>query len=83
MSKTPSVLCYPNSNNLGDFIQSLAAKQVLKKSKILEIDRDELHDYKGQKAALVMNGWFMKKPENWPPSNQIEPLFVSFHLNPT
>ena len=83
MSKTPSVLCYPNSNNLGDFIQSLAAKQVLNKSKILEIDRDELHDYKGQKAALVMNGWFMKKPENWPPSDQIEPLFLSFHLNPT
>jgi hypothetical protein len=43
MPKTPAVLSYPNSNNLGDFIQSLAAKQVINKSKILEIDRDELH----------------------------------------
>ncbi len=30
-----------------------------------------------------MNGWFMEKPENWPPSDKIEPLFLSFHLNPT
>ena len=33
MSKSPAVLSYPNSNNLGDFIQSLAAKQVLNKIK--------------------------------------------------
>ena len=83
MSKTPSILSYPNSNNLGDFIQSLAAKQILNKVNILEIDRDELHKYKGEKAALVMNGWFMEKPENWPPSENIDPIFLSFHLNPT
>ncbi len=83
MSKTPAVLSYPNSDNLGDFIQSLAAKQVLNKAKTLELDRDELHQFKGEKASLIMNGWFMEKPENWPPSKQIDPLFISFHLNPT
>ena len=83
MPKTPAVLSYPNSNNLGDFIQSLAAKQVINKSKILEIDRDELHQFKEEGASLIMNGWFMEKPENWPPSDKIEPLFLSFHLNPT
>jgi hypothetical protein len=30
MSKKAAVLGYPNSNNLGDFVQSLAAKQELK-----------------------------------------------------
>ena len=83
MPKTPAVLSYPNSNNLGDFIQSLAAKQVINKSKILEIDRDELHRFKAAKVLLIMNGWFMDKPENWPPSDKIKPLFLSFHLNPT
>jgi hypothetical protein len=83
MSKSPAVLSYPNSNNLGDFIQSLAAKQVLNKIKTFDIDRDKLNAYKGEKAALIMNGWFMEKPKNWPPSEQIDPLFISFHLNPT
>ncbi len=83
MSKSPAVLSYPNSNNLGDFIQSLAAKQVLNKIKTFDIDRDELNAYKGEKAALIMNGWFMEKPKNWPPSEQIDPIFISFHLNPT
>jgi hypothetical protein len=83
MSKSLAILSYPNSNNLGDFIQSLAAKQVLNKMKTFEIDRDELQAYKGEKVALIMNGWFMEKSKNWPPSEQIDPLFLSFHLNPT
>ena len=78
MSKSPAVLSYPNSNNLGDFIQSLAAKQVLNKIKTFDIDRDKLNAYKGEKAALIMNGWFMEKPKNWPPSEQIDHyLFLS------
>ncbi len=28
-----------------------------------------------------MNGWFTNIPQNWPPSDSITPLFVSFHLN--
>ena len=83
MPKSPAVLSYPNSNNLGDYIQSIAAKQIINKSKILEIDRDELHRFKAAKVLLIMNGWFMDKPENWPPSDKIKPLFLSFHLNPT
>jgi hypothetical protein len=28
-----------------------------------------------------MNGWFLGKPDdNWPPSPDIEPLFISFHI---
>ena len=29
-----------------------------------------------------MNGWFMYEPTNWPPSNDIEPFFTSFHISP-
>ena len=83
MNKTFAVLSYPNSNNLGDFIQSEAVKQYFKNQIIQELDRDQLHIYKGPKVFVFMNGWFMEKPSNWPPSNNINPFFVSFHLNPT
>ena len=82
MNKTFAVLSYPNSNNLGDFIQSEAVKQYFKNQIIQELDRDQLHTYKGPKVFVFMNGWFMEKPSNWPPSNNINPFFVSFHLNP-
>ena len=83
MGKYFAVLSYPNSNNLGDFIQSIAAKNELNVKEIYELDRDQLHKYNGPKVFLIMNGWFMEKPSNWPPSEKIKPLFLAFHLNPT
>ena len=76
-----AVISYPNSNNLGDYIQKIAAKQFLKE-KTIEIDRDNLKNYFGEKIKLIINGWFMEKPNNWPPSNKIIPFFISFHINP-
>ena len=76
-----AVISYPNSNNLGDYIQKIAAKQFLKEN-IIEIDRDNLNNYFGEKIKLIINGWFMEKPNNWPPSNKIIPFFISFHINP-
>ena len=67
------------SINLGDYIQSIVALQFL-----LRIDtyiyREKLHLYKGEKLFLIMNGCFMHKPLNWPPSSDIHPLFISFHI---
>mgnify|MGYP001177259830 CR=1 FL=1 len=76
-----AIISYPNSNNLGDYIQKIAAKQFLKE-KTIEIDRDNLKNYFGEKIKLIVNGWFMEKPYNWPPSNKIIPFFISFHINP-
>src|SRR5690606_21648242 len=46
------------------------------------IYRDRLNEYNGtEPIKVIMNGWYTHKPENWPPSNSIVPLFVSFHLN--
>jgi len=79
----PAILAYPDSNNLGDYIQSIAAKQWIHSDHILGLDRDRLNTYNGPSVKLVMNGWFMEEPMNWPPSNKIIPLFLSFHLNPS
>lgn len=67
--------------NYGDHIQSLAAKQYLPQVDYY-IERDELNAPVPEKVKLILNGWFTYKPENWPPHENIEPLFVSFHLNP-
>ncbi len=77
------VMSYSKSNNLGDQIQSIAASQKLP---VIDcyVDRDFLNQYTPendtQKLKLILNGWFMAKPENWPPSEAIIPLFTSFHI---
>ncbi|MBU79243.1 MAG: hypothetical protein CMD29_03855 [Flavobacteriales bacterium] len=76
-----AILSYPMSNNLGDYIQSIATKELIGKS-LIEVDRENLHTYDGPKVSLIMNGWFMQNSKNWPPSNNIIPFFISFHINP-
>lgn len=66
--------------NAGDYIQSLAAAQYLPRVDKY-INREKLNEYKGATLKLIMNGWFMHRPANWPPSDNIDPLVTSFHLN--
>ena len=67
--------------NVGDYIQSLAARQYLRSVDML-IERDSLSLLKlKEETAIIMNGWFTHHPENWPPVELLRPLFVSFHLN--
>jgi len=68
------------TDNIGDDIQSIAARQYLPKIDC-RIQRDYLNKFKGPKTKLILNGWFSHKPKNWPPSPDIEPLFISFHIN--
>jgi len=68
--------------NIGDNIQSLAAKQFIPQVDIY-LNREKLAEYKGEKVKLIMNGWFTHNIHNWIPSKDIEPLFVSFHMNNT
>ncbi|PWG78726.1 polysaccharide pyruvyl transferase family protein [Pararcticibacter amylolyticus] len=67
--------------NIGDYVQSLAALQFLGNKPDVYLHREHLNSYSGDKVKLIMNGWFTHKPENWPPSEKIQPLFVSFHVN--
>lgn len=66
--------------NIGDYIQSLAAKQFAS-SDIVYVNRDELGLYNGDKAKVIMNGWYTYKPSTCLPSKSAQALFVAFHLN--
>ncbi|BAP55950.1 hypothetical protein THII_1653 [Thioploca ingrica] len=66
--------------NLGDNIQTLAVEQFLpyvdKRFPIDALNQVQEND----KYLLVMNGWFTPKPQNWPPSESIVPIFFGFHI---
>ena len=80
-SKAKGFLFYRESNNLGDYIQSIAAKKLIDE-RAVPIDREALNSYNGPITKLIMNGWFMENSKNWPPSDNIKPLMISFHINP-
>lgn len=71
-----------NFFNVGDNIQSLAAKQFLPEVDVY-INREKLGEYNGDRLKLIMNGWFTHNIHNWVPSDEIDPVFVSFHMNNT
>lgn len=78
------VLVYPVDYtlfNVGDYIQSLAARQHFDGEVDVYLQREALNEYDGQAVKVILNGWFMHRPETWPPSPLIHPLFVSFHIN--
>lgn len=73
---------YPVSGNIGDEIQSLAAEQFLPRVDE-RLDRDALNKITGGEERLViMNGWFTKFAQNWPPAPSVVPVFFGFHLTP-
>ncbi|WP_372752554.1 polysaccharide pyruvyl transferase family protein [Labilibaculum sp.] len=67
--------------NIGEYIQSLAQVPFLPKVDQF-LNKETLSEYYGDEHKLILNGWFMHYPENWPPSKNINPLFVSFHISP-
>ena len=68
--------------NIGDYIQSIAVEKFYDSDYCL-VNRENLDTFQcKEKVFTVMNGWFLHHPENWPPSSDINPLFVSFHITP-
>lgn len=74
------VVAYSNSINMGDEVQSVAAKRLLPQVDYY-IDRSEINSkvYEDE-IKLICNGWFTDSPVNWPPAENIIPLFISFHI---
>jgi O-antigen/teichoic acid export membrane protein len=66
--------------NIGDYIQALASSQYYPTIDGF-VEREKLLEYKGEKTNVIMNGWYMHHPEQWPPTDKITPLFVAFHIN--
>lgn len=74
--------CY--SINLGDYMQTLAARNFYRalgiaEHDIIEIDRDSLSSYRGDKVVLLMNGVFYKW--SFPIPEDIAPIFVGFRTD--
>ena len=70
----------PRYMNIGDYIQSLAARQFFKQIDVY-IDRDRLSFYRGSQINLIMNAWYFLWCGNQAFSERFHPLFVSFHIN--
>lgn len=66
--------------NIGDYIQSLAAMQYL--PRIDEYYDKTDTDFEGQTVKMIMNGWYIWKPELFPVSKRVVPLPVSMHISP-
>lgn len=76
------ILSYPGIANLGDTIQSLAARRFLPRVDLL-IERERLSQPFGGKpipTKAILNGWFMHDAAHWPPHPAIEPLPISMHF---
>ncbi|WP_372755443.1 polysaccharide pyruvyl transferase family protein [Labilibaculum sp.] len=67
--------------NIGDYIQSIAAKRYLP-TVDKYISREGLKLYNDENIAVILNGWFLHDPKQWPPSEKITPFFTSLHITP-
>jgi len=70
------------NKNIGDYIQSVAQEQFFQHIDGF-VEREHLDQViSSQRINVIMNGWFMWNPKNFPPASCINPLFISFHLTP-
>lgn len=71
------------TKNIGDYIQSVAQEQFWDHYECF-VEREELSEFSAKESVnVIMNAWFMWKPEKFPPSPCINPLFLSFHIVPS
>lgn len=66
--------------NVGDDIQAIAASKLMPRVDDLVI-KEEISNYKGAISRIILNGWFMHNPNNWPPPNSLVPLVISIHVS--
>lgn len=75
-------MSYDYTINLGNEIQSIAARRFLPKIDYY-VDHERLNSFdEDTDVKLIMNGWYLDCLKAWPPSNNIDPLLVSMHFNP-
>jgi len=69
------------TGNIGDYIQSFAVQKFLNGDPIF-VPREDLVSLSSvpEPTAVVMNGWFMHKPESWPPGPKLRPVSLDFML---
>ena len=72
-------MSYGYTTNLGNEIQSIAARRFLPKVDAY-IDHEKIDRYDGGDVNMIINGWYLDCPTAWPPSDKINPLLVSMHF---
>lgn len=72
-----------NTKNIGDYMQSLAAIQFLPKDYVY-VEKEKVSEFRcDEPTKVIMNGWYMWHPENWPPKEEkLIPLLTSMHFTP-
>lgn len=80
MNKEIAWLITSSTKNIGDDFQCLAVKRFLSNSDI-RIDREHMKNHQGDSVRMLVNGWFLHDEGGWPPSNCIDPAFVSIHIS--
>ena len=71
---------FSDGANLGDDIQSIAAKRLLPRVDG-DICREDLSETT-EHGVISMNGFFMRRGRgDWPPSETLEPFFFAFHVS--
>lgn len=72
-----------NTKNIGDYMQSLAAKQFLPDD-FVYVEKETIASFTSdEQVKVIMNGWYMWHPENWPPKEEkLIPLLTSMHFTP-
>ena len=75
------LLTYDYTINLGNEIQSIAARRFLPKVDYY-IEQHKIQDFdEGSDVKTIMNAWYLNCPDAWPPSKNIDPLLTSIHFN--
>lgn len=70
------------TKNIGDYIQSVAGESFFDKYDCF-VERETLSTFQSSEPVnTIMNGWYMWNPENFPPTDSINPLYISFHISP-
>lgn len=70
----------PKIMNIGDYVQSLAARQFLPAVDEY-VDRDQLGAYAGEPVNMIMNAWHRLWRKCRVFASQINPLMVAVHVN--
>ena len=69
-----------SSMNIGDEIQSIAASRFLPRVDCF-VHREQVNTFQSKvKTKLIMNAWWMWRPKNFPPSEDISPLMISMYF---
>lgn len=77
------LMIYQNTDNIGDDVQAYATEQFLPQVDTI-VDREKLDTFyseSGEQVAVILNGWFMHRKYNWPPSPYLRPLLISMHFS--